>query len=370
MARLGNNIQDQPGRGKKPTPIAWLLLAPLLIWLMLFVVVPTLIMIYASFCERDEMGRVVYFNYNEAGERIYSFTLENYKRVASLQELLIAGTSVIFGIIVGLLTRYIISLPWSENYFTPRSHTSFGWCFGILAAWIMINVGVWHGFENVSTLKNLMLSINYAGISTIICILAGYPVAYFIGKSPERYRNILLMTVMIPFWTSFLVRTYAWVTILRSEGTLNSTLLYFNLIDSPLDMYPSQWAVLLGLVYTYLPFMILPIYGSIEKLDNALVEAAFDLGASPVRAFGTVIFPMTRPGVVAGILLVFVPALGMFAVNDILGGKKESLIGNVIEQQFRAAKNPPFGAALGMALLISFVITYYFTTRRSGGTVQ
>ena len=164
------------------------------------------------------------------------------------------------------------------------------------------------------------------------------------------------MLVMIPFWTSFLIRTYAWMTILKSEGLLNGAA-----AAAPDDRArrsrcsTRRRAVVLGLVYTFLPFMILPIYTSVEKLDNALVEAAFDLGAGPVRAFSRVIVPLTSPGIVAGVLLVFIPALGMFAVNDLLGGGKVDMIGNVIENQFKGnARNWPFGAALGMTLLLAF----------------
>jgi spermidine/putrescine transport system permease protein len=215
----------------------------------------------------------------------------------------------------------------------------------------------------------MVVSINYAAIATFICVVGGYPVAYFIGKAPDRWRNLLLMMVMIPFWTNFLVRTYAWVTILRSEGVLNSLLINLGVIATPLDLYPSSLAVMIGLVYTYLPFMILPIYGSVERLDNAVVEAALDLGASPLRAFQSVIMPLTRPGVVAGVLLVFVPAVGMFAVNDILGGRREILIGNMIEDQFNYALNRPFGATLGTMLLVMFVLVYFFATRRRKGAV-
>jgi spermidine/putrescine transport system permease protein len=173
------------------------------------------------------------------------------------------------------------------------------------------------------------------------------------------------MLVMIPFWTSFLIRTYAWVTILKSQGFLNSSLQAFGLIHEPLDLLYTPGAVVIGLVYTFLPFMILPIFTSVEKLDGALIEAALDLGAGPVRAFSRVIVPLTSPGISAGILLVFVPALGIYAVNDILGGGRVDMIGNIIENQIKGnARNWPFGAALGTALLFSFAMAYYFVNRR------
>jgi spermidine/putrescine transport system permease protein len=214
-------------------------------------------------------------------------------------------------------------------------------------------------------LRIVLRSIGYAGLTTLICLAAGYPVAYLIGRADARYRNLLLMLVMIPFWTSFLIRTYAWVTILKSQGFLNSSLIAFGFIREPLDMLYTPGAVLVGLVYTFLPFMILPIFTSVEKLDGALIEAALDLGAGPVRAFSRVIVPLTSPGISAGVLLVFVPALGIYAVNDILGGGRVDMIGNIIENQIKGnARNWPFGAALGTALLFSFAIAYYFVNRR------
>ncbi|MBC7783878.1 MAG: ABC transporter permease [Burkholderiales bacterium] len=233
----------------------------------------------------------------------------------------------------------------------------------ILGFWIAINFLARSGNEG-QLLKIIVDSINYAGLSTIICVLVGYPAAYFIGRSRESVRNLLLMAVMIPFWTSFLVRTYAWITILSDNGLLNSLLKWMDLINEPIMLKDTPTAVMIGLVYTYLPFMILPIYGSVERLDNAMVEAAFDLGAGPLRAFWGVILPLTRPGVVAGILLVFIPAIGMFAVNDMLGGRNVPMIGSEIERHAIRARNLPFGAALGTVLLVVFVIIYYLGTRR------
>jgi spermidine/putrescine transport system permease protein len=214
-------------------------------------------------------------------------------------------------------------------------------------------------------LQIVIRSMAYAGLTTAICLAAGYPVAYLIGRAELRWRNLLLMAVMVPFWTSFLIRTYAWVTILKSEGLLNSLLVQLRLIAEPLELLYTPGAVVLGLVYTFLPFMILPIYSSVEKLDGALIEAALDLGAGPLRAFSRVIVPLTSPGIAAGVLLVFVPALGIYAVNDILGGGRVDMIGNIIENQFKGnARNWPFGAALGTTLLVSFAIIYFYVNRR------
>src|SRR5262245_12226558 len=213
-------------------------------------------------------------------------------------------------------------------------------------------------------LQIVIRSIIYAAITTVLCLSMGYPVAYLIGRADARWRNLLLMAVMVPFWTSFLIRTYAWVTILKSEGLLNSLLIQFRLVGEPLEMLYTPGAVVLGLVYTFLPFMILPIYTSVEKLEGALIEAALDLGAGPVRAFSRVIVPLTSPGIAAGVLLVFVPALGIYAVNDIMGGGRVDMIGNIIENQFKTARNWAFGAALGTTLLLSFGAIYFYVNRR------
>jgi spermidine/putrescine transport system permease protein len=213
-------------------------------------------------------------------------------------------------------------------------------------------------------LRILGRSVFLAALTTVICVAIGYPVAWFIARQSERVRTLLILLVMIPFWTSFLIRTYAWIAILKSEGLLNGLLLSFGLIAEPLALLYTPTAVVIGLVYAYLPFMILPIYGSAEKLDNALVEAAHDLGAGPVRAFSEVIIPLTWPGITAGVMLVFVPAIGMFAISDLMGGAQVPMIGNVIQNQFARARNAPFGAALGVVFTLMFVLAYVLIHRR------
>jgi len=184
------------------------------------------------------------------------------------------------------------------------------------------------------------------------------------------WRGRLLLVVTIPFWISFLIRTYAWITILKQEGLLNGLLEYLRLVPGLMratSLMYTPTAVLIGMVYTYLPFMILPIYASVEKLDEALVEAAMDLGARPARVFRKVIFPLTSPGIFAGLLLVFVPAIGMFAVTDLLGGARVPMVGNVIQNQFGQARDLPFGAALGVVLMGMFVIAFMLVQWRTSG---
>lgn len=273
---------------RQPGWRAWALLAPMVLWLVLFVIVPGLILLVYSFCQRDEVGGV-----------ILAFNAENYRRV----------------------------------------------------------------FEPVY-LRIFARSIGYAGMTTVLCVVLGYPVAYYIARAGEQVRNRLLLLVMVPFWTSFLIRTYAWMTILKQEGLLNGLLQAAGAGFGPFNLLYTPAAVVIGLVYAYLPFMILPIYGSAEKLDNSLIEAAHDLGAGPVRAFSAVIVPLTMPGIAAGTLLVFVPAIGMFAITDLMGGARVPMIGNVIQNQFLQARDWPFGAALGVVFMLMFALTYVLLQRR------
>lgn len=273
---------------RKPGLVAWLVLAPLLIWLVLFIVIPTAMLVMVSFAERDALGRVV-----------YNFTFENYRR-------------------------------------------AFDW--------------VW--------LKVLIDSVWYAFLTTLICMGVGYPVAYFIGRAPVRWRGILLMLVMVPFWTSFLIRTYAWITILSRDGIVNGLLVASGLFAEPVTFLYTPFAIVLGLVYNFLPFMILPIYTSVERLDGAMIEAAYDLGAGPTRAFAQVIIPLTSPGITAGALLVFIPSIAMFAITTLMGGGANPTIGEVIFKQFTSGRNQPFGAALGTLLLVIFVVALWLTRRQ------
>jgi spermidine/putrescine transport system permease protein len=217
---------------------------------------------------------------------------------------------------------------------------------------------------NWTWLKIVLISVWYAFLTTILCLAIGYPAAYFIGRSPEKLRNILLTLVMIPFWTSFLIRTYAWMTILSKDGLLNAFLVSAKIIPEPITILYTPFATVLGLLYNYLPFMILPIYTSVERLDSAVIEAAYDLGAGPVRAFSQVIIPLTKPGIVAGALLVFVPSIAMFAITNLMGGGDPPTIGEVIYKQFTAGRNQPFGAALGCLLLFIFFLSLWLATRQ------
>jgi len=187
--------------------------------------------------------------------------------------------------------------------------------------------------------------------TTGLCLLLGYPVAYVIARA-GRWRNVLLFLVILPFWTSFLVRTYAMIVLLRSSGVINSLLLGLGVTSTPLDLLYTPGAVLAGLVYGYLPFMILPIYASLERLDLDLLDAAEALGARAWSRFRRVTLPLSLPGVAAGSLLVFIPSLGAFLTPDLLGGAKTMMLGNLVQNQFGAARNWPFGSAISFALML------------------
>lgn len=208
-------------------------------------------------------------------------------------------------------------------------------------------------------------------VTTAACLAIGFPAAFYMALQPEKYRNLLIFLVTIPFWTNLLVRNYAWILLLRSNGLVNESLMGLGLIDAPVTLLYTNFAITLGLVYSFLPFMVLPIYASLEKLDLRLVEAAFDLGANKRRAFQRVIVPLALPGIAAGCILVFVPSLGAFITPELLGGSRSMMIGNLIQSQFGAARNWPLGAALAFALLsivLLAMMVYLMRFRRPPGT--
>lgn len=271
-----------------------LLVAPVLLWLSIFFVIPLLIVVAVSFAGRTPYGQI-----------IFSFTFDNYLRfIEPLYLKIFADT-----LVVAILT-------------------------------------------------------------TFFTILMGYPLAYSITKLPKKWQSFGLILVMIPFWINFLIRSYAWVIILRSQGVINTMLLNLGLIDQPLQMLYNNTAVMLGMVYALLPFMVLPIYVSIEQLDMRLFEAAADLGAKPWTAFRKIMLPLTLPGIFAGTILVFISSLGMFVVPDVMGGAKSALIGNVIQNQFLSARDWPFGSALSIVLAVLslvLIILYYKTLQVQQG---
>lgn len=207
--------------------------------------------------------------------------------------------------------------------------------------------------------KVLLHSFYMALVATLLCLVIGYPFAYIVAKMPQRWRPFMLFLVIVPFWTNSLIRTYGLKIVLGTQGIFNKSLLALDIIDKPIRIMYTESAVMIGLVYILLPFMILPLYSAIEKLDHTYIEAARDLGANKIQTLIKVILPLTMPGIIGGCLLVLLPALGMFYISDLLGGAKNLLIGNVIKSQVLNARDWPFGAATSIALTIAMAVMLY-----------
>ncbi len=285
-----------------------LLALPTTIWLFVLLIIPLILTLVISFGKRSPDGGV-----------IYTFTLDNYTRL--------------FG--------------YSVNCQNGQAA-----CFDPLYAQIL-----W---------RSLTLAFN----TTVLVITMAYPLAYFIARAHPKKRNTYLFMVLIPLWTNFVIRVYAWMMLLRKEGAINiilgTVLKWFGVDFVPLELLYTPGAVLVGMVYEFLPFMILPIYTSLEKIDNSLYEAAADLGANPIKTLLRVTLPLSMPGVVAGTILVFIPVMGTFIVSDILGGRQVILIGNLIQRQFLDARDPSFGSAASLILMVMTLIVTYFYTRKFG----
>jgi spermidine/putrescine transport system permease protein len=285
-----------------------LLASPTLLWMIGLLIVPLILTLIISFGKRSPDGDV-----------IYTFTLDNYIRL--------------FG--------------YSTNCDNGQAS-----CFDPLYMQIL-----W---------RSLTLAFN----TTVLVIALAYPLAYFIARAHPKRRNTFLFLVLIPLWTNFVIRVYAWMMLLRTQGVINLVLGWaaglLNIPFSPLEMLYTPGAVLVGMVYEFLPFMILPIYTSLEKIDNSLYEAAADLGANGLKTFSRVTLPLSMPGVVAGTILVFIPVMGTFIVSDILGGRQVILVGNLIQRQFLDARDPTFGSAASLILMILTLIVTYFYTRKFG----
>lgn len=284
-----------------------LLIAPTLLWMIVLLIIPLILTLVVSFGRRAPDGGV-----------IFTFTLDNYIRLLGLQ-------------------------PDCLNPFA---------CFDPLYLNIL--------------LRSLSLAFN----TTVIVILLAYPLAYFIARAPHKQRNTFLFLVLVPLWTNFVIRVYAWMMLLRTQGAINGVLGWLagllGLPFTPLEMLYTPGAVLVGMVYEFLPFMILPIYTSLEKIDPSLYEAAADLGANAFRTFWRITLPLSLPGVVAGTILVFVPVMGTFVVSDLLGGKQVILVGNLIQRQFLDARDPTFGSAASLVLMVLTLLVTLFYTRKFG----
>jgi putrescine transport system permease protein len=213
--------------------------------------------------------------------------------------------------------------------------------------------------------KAFLSSLTIASLSTLFALLVAFPLAYGMARAPERWRAILLMLVILPFWTSFLIRVYAWIGILRPEGLLNAFLLWTGLISEPLQILNTPVAVYIGIVYSYLPFMVLPIYSTLEKMDDSLLEAAIDLGCTRTSAFWLVTLPLALPGIVAGCFLVFIPAMGEFVIPDLLGGSSTLMMGKTLWSEFFSNRDWPVASAVAIVLLLALVVPILIFQRQA-----
>ncbi|MEL7149865.1 MAG: ABC transporter permease subunit [Pseudomonadota bacterium] len=258
-----------------------------------------------------------------------------------------------FGIVAKIaLSDYAISIP----PYTPTLDLSEGWA-GVRAFFAALD------FENFVFLteddlywRAYLSSVQIAVISTFLTLSVGFPIAYAMTRAPEAWRPALMMLVILPFWTSFLIRVYAWIGILANEGFLNQFLLWLGVISEPLQILNTTTAVYIGIVYTYLPFMILPIYASLERMDPSLLEAAEDLGCSRLSAFWHVTWPLARPGVIAGCFLVFIPTVGEFVIPSLLGGSDTLMIGKVLWEEFFSNRDWPVASAVAILLLLILIV--------------
>ncbi|TNC67524.1 ABC transporter permease [Rubellimicrobium roseum] len=240
------------------------------------------------------------------------------------------------------------------------------WNYGRIFGWAD---GLMEIFEPIY-LQILLRSLGFATLTVLLCLILCYPVAFWMSRLPERWRLLFLFLVTLPFFSSLIVRLYAWLLILRPSGLLNQGLLALGVVDAPLDILYTPAAVVLGMVYIMVPFMFLPLFAAVDNLDRSLVEASFDLGATRAQTFRKVILPQTLPGIVAGSVIVFIPSVGNFIVPDILGGAKGLMMGNLIEQQFLSARNWPFGSALAMVVMsvvLMVLLTMVARSRRVRG---
>ena len=211
-------------------------------------------------------------------------------------------------------------------------------------------------FEDDLYWKSYLSSVRIAAISTVLALLIGYPMAYAMAKAPANIRPTLLMLIILPFWTSFLIRVYAWIGILKNEGYINIALQWLGIIDEPIMMLNTDFAVFVGIVYSYLPFMILPLYATLEKMDDSLIEAAKDLGCTEISAFWKITLPMSLPGIIAGCFLVFIPAIGEFVIPDLLGGSDTLMIGKTLWNEFFRNRDWPVASAVAVLLLLILIV--------------
>ncbi|WP_426126048.1 ABC transporter permease [Pararhizobium sp. PWRC1-1] len=277
----------------------------------------------------------------------------------SLPALLIILLASTGPLLIVLVYSFLIPGPYGDVQWLPSLE---GW-IGVVMEKDIFDGTVSLADAHVSIfMRSVMLSL----ATTVLTLLVGFPTAYFIATRPEKTRELWLFLITIPFWTNLLIRTFAILEIIRNEGLINGLMLKFGLISKPVQMLFTDGAILTGMVYVYLPLMVLPLYASMEKLDFRLVEAAYDLYATPFRVLRKIIFPLVKPGVIAGSILVFIPALGAYVTPSILGGGKNMMLGNLIELQFGQGRNWPLGSALSITLMLIVMAALLVYVRNAG----
>ncbi len=285
------------------------------------------------------------------------------RRIASaISERLVIAIPYAWLLVLFLIPFFIVfKISLSETAIAmPPYNPAFSLAHGFVGIWGKVkDLGfdnyIWLTEDNLYLLSYLS-SVKIAAISTLLTLILGYPIAYGIARAPSTIRPTLLMMVILPFWTSFLIRVYAWIGILKPEGLLNQLLLSLHVIDNPLIIINTTKAVYIGIVYSYLPFMVLPLYSTLEKMDYSLIEAAEDLGCTPVSAFWKITFRLSLPGIVAGCLLVFIPAVGEFVIPDLLGGSQTLMIGKTLWKEFFENRDWPVASAVAIILLLILVV--------------
>ncbi len=263
-------------------------------------------------------------------------------------------------LLVFFLVPFLIVLKISFAEFSPLGRPPYEPVFrwleeGALQVKLLIGSYVYL-FNEPLYVSSWLYSIKVAFFSTFFCLMLGYPMAYAIARSPPTYRNVFLMLIILPFWTSFLLRVYAWIGLLKNDGVINNVLQAMGIIDEPLAMMNTSFAVYIGIVYSYLPFMILPLYSNLEKHDNTLLEAAQDLGAGPIRSFLRVTLPLSVPGIVAGSLLVFIPAVGEYVIPSLLGRTDQLMIARLLADEFFLNRDWPRASAVAIVMLLLLVL--------------
>jgi len=270
---------------------------------------------------------------------------------------LVAGIPLLWLLLFFLIPFIIVlKISFSEvRLAMPPDAPLFQWVQGLPR--LKLNFGNYAFlFTDPLYISSYLYSLKVAAVSTLCCLLIGYPMAYAIAHAGPTWRNVLLMMIILPFWTSFLLRVYAWIGLLKNNGVINNVLLYLGVIHQPLALLQSDFAVYIGIVYSYLPFMILPLYANLEKHDNTLLEAAADLGANPVTAFVRITLPQSVPGIIAGSLLVFIPAVGEYVVPSLLGRTDQLMIGRVLSDEFFENRDWPVASAVAILILLALVI--------------